>query len=57
MVLFGNTKITKANTTTETRVMRIPREIFTDSAFPFKDNDILSIEIVGNKLQIAKLDK
>ena len=54
MVLKGITKIGKANTTSNTRVIRIPLDVFNDSVFPFKDNEPIKIEIVNGTVVLSK---
>jgi len=56
MTIEGITKVRRINTTTKSRSITIPYDVYADSTFPFEDDQKLKIKIVGEELIISKCD-
>jgi hypothetical protein len=56
MAIEGYTKVRRINTTTKSRSITIPFEVYTDSTFPFEDDEKLKISIVDKKLILEKYE-
>lgn len=51
MALKGDTKITENS---GTDYILIPKPLRSDSQFPFQDDDLLEMEVIGDKIIIRK---